>query len=108
MQEIMMNNEMVNIKEGHVQKDDIKLQMKHIMSSQKKNRIKCDVQHSANPSSAGQLRNSQTVHYVQGSHLMGRSCTPDLNSPRVRSHDRHLTKSPVDHDDIFWISVDVS
>ena len=39
---------------------------------------------------------------------MGRSCTPDLNSPRVRSHDRHLTKSPVDHDDNFWISVDVS
>ena len=39
---------------------------------------------------------------------MGRSRTPELNSPPVRTHDRHSTKSPVDHDDNFWISVDVS
>ena len=33
---------------------------------------------------------------------------PDLNSPTVRTHDKHSTKSPVDDDDNFWISVDVS
>ena len=36
VQEIMMNNKMVNIEEGHVQKGDMKFQMKHIVSSQKK------------------------------------------------------------------------
>ena len=88
MKEIMMNNEMVNIKEGHVQKGDMKLQMKHHEQSEKY-RIKHDVQDSANPSSDGQSRNSPTIHYVQGRHLIGRSHTPVLNSPAVRRHDRH-------------------
>ena len=55
------------------------------------------------------MRNSPTHPYVQVSgDVMGRSCTPDLNSPTVRTHDRHSTKSPVDDDDNFRISVDVS
>ena len=48
-----------------------------------RNRIKCDVQDSANPSSDGQSQDNPKVHYVQGSHLIGRSHTPDLISPAV-------------------------
>ena len=70
-----------------------------------RNRIKCDVQDSANPSSDGHSRNNPKVHYVQGSHLIGRSRTPDLNSPAVRRHDRHVTKSLVDQDDNFRTNV---
>ena len=40
--------------------------------------------------------------------FIGRSHTPDLNSPAFRRHDRHLTKSLVDHDDNVRTSVNLS
>ena len=73
------------------------------------NTIKCNVQHSANPSSDGQLRNSATSHYAQVSgDLLRRSHTPQRYSPPVGTPDRHSTKSAVDHDDNVQISLDVS
>ena len=55
------------------------------------------------------MGSQEIVHHIQVSDdLMGRSCTPHLNSPTFRTHDRHSTKIPLDDDDNFWISVNVS
>ena len=52
----MMNNEMVNVEEGHVHKGQHQTPDETYGEQSDKNRIKSDVQHSANPSSDGQLR----------------------------------------------------
>ena len=73
-----------------------------------KNTVKHDVQHSANPSSDGQLRKS-TSHYAQVSGDPIRiSCTPHWYSTPIGAPDRHYTKSVVDHDDNIQISVNAS